>query len=142
MRRQRPSHARRTIQADTARDLVRAAGVVEGEVTPRQAGLLAALFHYPGAVVAHEQKLQHVRIGLGDQLRGAADRNGHDVHHHDLHRTQPAGTELPPVVRLVLGAVLHRYPDLAVKFPDELQAVGRGHLIGPDQRAHRAHIHP
>ena len=133
-------HRRQPVFVDPARHLVGAARVVVGELSGRQPGLPAVLLDDAAVPAAHQEHFQHVGVGLGDQLRGAAHDGRHGVYDDHLHRPEAAGAELSPVsgVGLVQRTALHRHPHRGRHVLHEVDSVGHGYLVGRDYRAHPA----
>jgi hypothetical protein len=133
-------HVHRPVLAGSDDRLVGTPGVVEGELPGRQPCLPAVLLDHAGIVPAYQGQLQHVRVGLRDVLGSAAHHGRRDVDDHDLHRPEAAGAELGAVIAALDRETFHGHPRLGHDLAQEIDEVGRGHLVGLNQRAHRWHL--
>jgi hypothetical protein len=134
-------HLHRRVPAGSDDRLVGTPGVVEGELPRRQLRLPAVLLNHAGVAPAYQGQLQHVGVGLRDVLGSAGHRGRRHVDDHHLHRPEAAGTELGAVIAARRHReAFHRHPRLRHDLAQEINEVGRGHLVGSNQRAHRRHL--
>jgi hypothetical protein len=133
-------HLHRAVPAGSDDRLVGTPGVIEGELPRRQLCLPAVLLDHTGVAPAYQGQLQHVRVGLRDVPGSAAHRGRRDVDDHHLHRPKAAGTELGAVIVARHREAFHGHPRLRHDLAQEVNEVGRWHLVGLNQRAHRWHL--